>query len=407
LQSCDIGESLDVGNTEVRVIFFIRLYDLKGEKMLLEEEYIEVIVNSRTVKYYESLGYEIPKRKNKQNKEVFDKGAFFKVKVKHLPKQSNKKVPVECDYCGTVFFQSLDNRYKYYGKNNIEKDCCQDCCHEKYKESVMLKYGVDNTTKLKEVQEKIRNTLIEKYDVDCSLKIDIAQQKTKETLIEKYGTTDYWNTEEVKEKTRKTNLERYGVENPLSNKEVREKCKRTTLERYGVDNVNKSKEIRKKIEKTNLERYGFTTCLLNDEVRKKSMESYHKHNSARFSKQQAYICNLLKGSLNYPVGSFFLDIALLDEKIYIEYDGGGHDLCVKLKKMTREDFEIREKRRYDLLKSEGWKMIRIISEKDYVFEEEDLYRFLEKSKKELAISNIYHVKIDLEHDDHNYNLKRI
>ena len=57
------------------------------------------------------------------------------------------------------------------------------------------------------------------------------------------------------------------------------------------------------------------------------------------SKQQLYIHSLLGGELNYCTGKCFLDIAFLDEKIYLEYDGGGHDLSVKLGNMSKEEFE--------------------------------------------------------------------
>jgi very-short-patch-repair endonuclease len=82
------------------------------------------------------------------------------------------------------------------------------------------------------------------------------------------------------------------------------------------------------------------------------------------SKQQKYLHNILGGKLNYPIGKSSLDIAFPDEKIYIEYDGSGHDLSVKLGRVTQQEFLDKEKRRNYALLKRGWKEIRIVSKDD-------------------------------------------
>lgn len=96
----------------------------------------------------------------------------------------------------------------------------------------------------------------------------------------------------------------------------------------------------------------------------KIQETMYKHGTQQCSLQQKYLHDLLGGELNFPINSSTLDIAYPSEKIYIEYDGSGHDLSVKLGSMTKEEFEKKEKnRRYALYKL-NWKEIRIISRKD-------------------------------------------
>jgi hypothetical protein len=95
-------------------------------------------------------------------------------------------------------------------------------------------------------------------------------------------------------------------------------------------------------------------------------ETMYKHGTQQCSLQQKYLHDLLGGELNLPINSSTLDIAYPSDKIYIEYDGSGHDLSVKLGSMTSEEFEKKEKnRRYALYKL-NWKEIRIISRKDYL-----------------------------------------
>jgi very-short-patch-repair endonuclease len=87
-------------------------------------------------------------------------------------------------------------------------------------------------------------------------------------------------------------------------------------------------------------------------------------NNAPVSIQQKYIHSLFGGELNYQEGKSSLDIAFPNEKIYVEYDGGGHDLSVKLKSKTQKEFDEKEKRRRYALYRRGWKEIRIISRTD-------------------------------------------
>ena len=99
--------------------------------------------------------------------------------------------------------------------------------------------------------------------------------------------------------------------------------------------------------------------------------------------QQIYLCNLLKGKLNYPVSRCSVDIGFPNENIYIEYDGGGHDLSVKFNILTEKDFDIKELKRYFLLKSKGWKKIRIISIEDYLPQDEVILQMVQFAKEYL------------------------
>ena len=51
-------------------------------------------------KYYEDLGYEIPKHKNKKGEYRLNLGEFIEVKVEDLPKNSHYIVDCKCDGCG-------------------------------------------------------------------------------------------------------------------------------------------------------------------------------------------------------------------------------------------------------------------------------------------------------------------
>lgn len=96
----------------------------------------------------------------------------------------------------------------------------------------------------------------------------------------------------------------------------------------------------------------------------RTRKTMYENNSGVCSKQQMYIHRLIGGEMNYPVRNLSLDIAFPDEMIYLEYDGGGHDLSVKLGSKSQEEFEEHEKRRVYVLHRRGWKQIRLVSRKD-------------------------------------------
>lgn len=87
---------------------------------------VEVCISSCNKKYYEDLGYYIPKELNKNGKEIVKTGTYIKVKICDLPKNSHYNVNVLCDCCN----DKLTVRYEQY-LNNINKHNGQYICSSK------------------------------------------------------------------------------------------------------------------------------------------------------------------------------------------------------------------------------------------------------------------------------------
>ncbi|MGG0308442.1 hypothetical protein ABEY43_06490 [Priestia megaterium] len=117
---------------------------------------------------------------------------------------------------------------------------------------------------------------------------------------------------------------------------------------------------------------------------KKMRESLYRNGNTPCSSQQNFIHEVIGGKLNYPVKNYSLDIAFPDEKIYVEYDGGGHDLAVKFGELAQEEFAQKERRRYYSLRSLGWKEIRIVSRNDIVPSSEDILKMMSFARKYLS-----------------------
>jgi very-short-patch-repair endonuclease len=300
----------------------------------------EVIISWMPIirEYYIKKGYVYTKPRDK-----------FIVKVEDLTPNSNAMVEVKCDYCGKIY----EKRYmNYYNQNilaQIKNDCCSDCLQIKAKESLIEKYNVDNSGKLEESQEKRKNTLIDKYGVDNPMKVDEVKEKLKETMNEKYGVDWFSQTDDFKIKTKETFLKNYGVENPTQN----------------------------------------------SLIRRKQIISLYKNNTAPTSKQQKFLHKVIGGEINFPFLNYLLDIAFPDEKIYIEYDGGGHDLQVKFGKLSFDEYKQKERKRWYALYRKGWKEIRVISSNDKVPSKIILLEMI-KFAKDYLKNNRHYIKFNLD-----------
>lgn len=81
-------------------------------------------LSGATIKHYEDLGYDIPRKKDKQGNMRVPRGTKIMVDVKHLPNKSNIVVKAQCDMCNKKY----DIIYQNYTKYNHNGLCyCHDC----------------------------------------------------------------------------------------------------------------------------------------------------------------------------------------------------------------------------------------------------------------------------------------
>jgi hypothetical protein len=270
---------------------------------------------------------------------VFTKiGSDITIKTQDLSNFSKAKIDVECDYCGLKYTMCWD---KYYVRVLNNCFCNKIACKK------------------------------------CNY------LKTKEVLTIKYGVNNPSLIEDAKIKRESTFIKNYGVKNPSMFDRIKEKKAETTLKNYGVDNPFKNKEII-------------------EQIKIKKAQTLYENNNQSCSKQQKYISKLYEGVLNFNVDNVNLDISFLDEKIYLEYDGSGHDLSVILKNIDRNEFDRKEIKRYYMLEKKGWKMMRIISKNDSLPTDSKLIEILEIGKNILQKHSW--VKFDIDNNTIEYSL---
>lgn len=177
---------------------------------MLLENFINTKWNSKTKKYYESLGYKYTKM-----------GDSFLVKVSDLKDNSSERVKIKCDYCGKEY----SILWHHYVHKVGVGDACHDCVFNKAQITYMKKEGVKNPFLNKNVKQKIENTNIDKYGCPNPFGNKEIQDKIKQTNIIKYGCVYPTQCCDVIEKTKETCMERYGVESPMKTEEMKNRFK--------------------------------------------------------------------------------------------------------------------------------------------------------------------------------------
>lgn len=310
--------------------------------MILTKE-VEIKPRGTMIKHYRGKGYDAN----------YDKPIM--VKVEDLPRKSEVVVQALCDICKEKITLV---RYVDYNKS-IDKTggyACRGCSYIKSKQTNIARYGMHY------------------------LQTEEFKEKRKKTYLDKFGVENPLQNKEIMEKVCLTNFQKYGHIYPLQVPEFKEKAKLTSLEHFGVDCPSKSEEIKEKTRLTNIQKYGVSNIMQSPEVRAKANETLCKNGTQKTSKQQLYLHSLYGGELNFFVKYYATDICFLEEKLIIEYDGGGHDLRVTLGRLTQEEFNKKEIVRNNILKKEGYKRINIISKSDKLPSDQILFQMLQDAR---------------------------
>ena len=157
-------------------------------------------------------------------------------KIKEYKEHRKLNAPQCCEY------RNCDKLPMFYFVTT-DKWCCsknaKQCPSnkEKSKQTVKLKYGVDNISQLRSVKTQKIKTYLENYGVSNPLKSN--EIKKIDTCIEKYGVKNPSQSAEVKIKRNNKFLEKYNG-HPLADLTLISRRKQTMLERYDVDNYGKT-----------------------------------------------------------------------------------------------------------------------------------------------------------------------
>lgn len=278
------------------------------------------------------------------------------VKFEDVPKKSPIEIKMKCDNkeCNKIFFRKRRCIISY---DDGLGDLCNECS-QKIRAGKSRKIAHENNIK---------------KDPDFNKKV---QEKRIKTNLEKYGTEYACQNKEIIEKQKKTYLSNH-TEYPFERKEIQNKIKNTMQNKYGGYPMQVP-EFLQKAQNTNLKKYGNICSACNQEIKNKQMQTMLKNNTVPTSSQQIEVYNILKKHythciINKPLSNIFLDCEVCVNNIMIdvEYDG----------RYWHQD-SVHDRKRDEFVKSNGYKVLRIKSNK-LIPNENDLIKTIEK----LSLSN--------------------
>lgn len=221
------------------------------------------------------------------------------------------------------------------------------------------------------------------------IKCDFCGKITQKSFYRCQNICNCSDKECIKKRKELTNLKKYGVKYAWQAPQVKLKIIEVLKRKYGVEHVSEIPFIHEKI-----------------------FNIKHHNKSIATSKQQNRLCKLFNGVLNYPFSNWAIDIALVDDKIAIEYNGSGHDLSVQRNWLTQEEFEQKELERKNTLIQKKWKVITLISNNDELMTNNNLLKLLEFCKYQFNQYNKDYIIIDFDKnqiitDDYSFNIGKI
>ena len=201
-------------------------------------------------------------------------------------------------YCGSILkFIDMKSGYREF--------CSKTCMYnsssikEKRKETCIIKYGVDNPSKLDLFKEKVKITNNINYGVDYPLQSSVIVNKNKKYFMNKYGVDNPSKLKETREKASNTMMDKYGVKHAMLNKDIKEKLSLYFMDKYGVDNPSKLKETREKASNTMFNRYGFKHALQNKDILNKVfLTNISKYGFKSYTSTNKYK-ESIRDSINY------------------------------------------------------------------------------------------------------------
>jgi len=157
-------------------------------------------ISNNQIKYFKEKGYDI-----KGGNEIVS------IKVLDLPKGSGSRIKAKCDICDKE--TEIDfSRYIINTKNlSTYYACSRKCSEQKNKDTILIKYGVDNISNSQVIKDKKVETCLKNFGVEYPQQFKNIFDKGKITKLEKYGDENYSNCEKMTTTKRKKLIKKYNA----------------------------------------------------------------------------------------------------------------------------------------------------------------------------------------------------
>lgn len=192
-----------------------------------------------------------------------------------LRKYSNDELNLKTNinfYC-IICLCETSKSFKYMEQNPTCKKCTSLEKAKKAKNTIILKYGVENISQLDEIKIKKKQTTIKNYGVEHNSQSQEIKNKKIITCFKNNGVEHPQQSKEIQCKSKKTCLSNYGVEHPSQSKDIQELSKKTNLLKFGVEYASQNKDFKNKVKLTCLDKYGVEYLQQSKEIQDKSKQT--------------------------------------------------------------------------------------------------------------------------------------
>jgi len=130
------------------------------------------------------------------------------------------------------------------------KECGKETCFDKMGGGYLEFCSIKCMANSKETRQKYKDTCLQKYGVENTYQSPEKIKKIKQTWMNNYGVENPYQAQMVKDKIKQDNINNYGVEYSWQRDDVKEKSKQTMLKNHGVEHALQSEKILKQQQKT-------------------------------------------------------------------------------------------------------------------------------------------------------------
>jgi hypothetical protein len=181
-----------------------------------------------------------------------------------------KFIDFKCTKCN----ENTSKRFEFIIKY---KPVCHSCSNldkgKKSRNTMILKYGVENISQLESIKEKKKETTLKNYGVEHNSQCQIIKDKKITTCLKNNGVEHPQQSKEIKNKSKKTCLTNYKFEYPSQSEEIKNKIKQTCLTNFGTEYPSQNELFKNCVKKTCLEKYGVEYVQQSKEIKEKSKQT--------------------------------------------------------------------------------------------------------------------------------------
>jgi len=181
-----------------------------------------------------------------------------------------KFIDFKCIKCN----ENTSKQFVYMEKYNPTCHRCSDYEGRKTaKNTILLRYGVENISQSEEIKNKKKETTLKNYGVEHNSQSAIIKNKKIETCLKNNGVEYPQQSQEVRNKSKQTCLQNYGAQHPMQCDSIKEEMKEKNFKNHGVEFVSQSEEFKNRVKNTCLKKYGVEYLQQSQEIRNKSKQT--------------------------------------------------------------------------------------------------------------------------------------